>query len=37
MKMQTTLYAPCDGNVEEMLVAPGDAVDAGDLLVRMRE
>ncbi len=37
MKMQTTLYAPCDGNVEEMLVAPGDAVDAGDLLVRMRD
>ncbi|MBU3665149.1 MAG: pyruvate carboxylase [Chthoniobacterales bacterium] len=37
MKMQTTLYAPCDGSVEEVLVATGDAVDAGDLLVRMRE
>jgi len=36
MKMQTTIYAPCDGAVEELLVAQGDAVDAGDLLVRMR-
>jgi len=37
MKMQTTLYAPCDGSIGEILVAAGDAVDAGDLLVRMRE
>ncbi len=37
MKMQTTLYAPCDGSVEEIAVAAGDAVDAGDLLVRLRE
>ena len=37
MKMQTTIYAPCDGAIEELFVAAGDAVDAGDLLVRLRE
>ncbi len=37
MKMQTTLYAPCDGLIEQILVEVGDAVDAGDLLVQMRE
>ncbi|MGA0849238.1 MAG: pyruvate carboxylase [Chthoniobacterales bacterium] len=37
MKMQTTIYAPCDGTIEELLVAAGDAVDAGDLLLKMRE
>jgi pyruvate carboxylase len=37
MKMQTTIYAPCDGTIEELFVAAGDAVDAGDLLLRMRE
>ncbi len=37
MKMQTTIYAPCSGTIEELLVAAGDAVDAGDLLLRMRE
>jgi pyruvate carboxylase len=36
MKMQTTLYAPDDGVIGEMFVAVGDAVDAGDLLVRLR-
>jgi biotin carboxyl carrier protein len=36
MKMQTTLYAPSDASIEEVLVATGDAVDAGDLLVRLR-
>ncbi len=36
MKMQTTLYAPADGVIEELLVAVGDAVDGGDLLVRLR-
>ena len=36
MKMQTTLYAPVDGVIEEMLVQVGDAVDGGDLLVRLR-
>ncbi len=37
MKMQTTIYAPCDGAIEELFVAAGDAVDAGDLLLKMRE
>ncbi len=37
MKMQTTLYAPVDGVVEELLASVGDAVDGGDLLVRLKE
>ncbi len=37
MKMQTTIYAPCDGTIVELFVAAGDAVDAGDLLLKMRE
>ena len=37
MKMQTTLYAPVDGVVEELLASIGDAVDGGDLLVRLKE
>jgi len=36
MKMQTTLYAPASGVVEELLAGVGDAVDGGDLLVRLR-
>ncbi|MEZ5421220.1 MAG: biotin/lipoyl-containing protein, partial [Vicinamibacterales bacterium] len=36
MKMQTTVYAPCDGVVAELHVALGDTVEAKDLLVRMR-
>ncbi len=36
MKMQTTVYAPCDGVVAELHVALGDTVDAKDLLVRLR-
>jgi pyruvate carboxylase len=36
MKMQTTLYAPLDGVVADLEVSVGDAVDAGDLLVRIR-
>ncbi len=37
MKMQTTLYAPADGVIEELLAGVGDAVDGGDLLVRFRK
>lgn len=37
MKMQTTLYAPADGVIEEILAGVGDAVDGGDLLVRFRK
>ena len=37
MKMQTTLYAPADGVVEEIHVQVGDTVEARDLLVTLRE
>ncbi|MEI6071327.1 MAG: pyruvate carboxylase [Verrucomicrobiae bacterium] len=36
MKMQTTLYAPADGVIEELFAEVGDTVDGGDLLVRLR-
>jgi pyruvate carboxylase len=36
MKMQTTVYATCDGVVGELNVALGDTVEAKDLLVRIR-
>ncbi|HYI97833.1 MAG TPA: pyruvate carboxylase [Bryobacteraceae bacterium] len=32
MKMQTTVYAPIDGKLQELLVKVGDTVDAKDLL-----
>jgi pyruvate carboxylase len=37
MKMQTTLYAPCDGTVEEVHAKVGDAVESKDLLVLIKE
>jgi len=37
MKMQTTLYAPDDGVIDELFAGVGDAVDGGDLLVRLRK
>jgi pyruvate carboxylase len=37
MKMQTTLYAHADGVVEQMLAEVGDAVESGDLLVKLRK
>ncbi len=36
MKMQTTVYASCDGVVGELNIALGDTVEAKDLLVRIR-
>ena len=36
MKMQTTLYAPENGVVGEILVAVGDSVQSKDLLVKLR-
>jgi pyruvate carboxylase len=36
MKMQNTVYAPCDGVIDEVLVAVGDTVEAKDLLMRIR-
>jgi pyruvate carboxylase len=36
MKMQTTLYAPADGVVEQILVQVGDSIESGDLMVKLR-
>lgn len=36
MKMQTTLYASKDGVIEGVFAGVGDAVDGGDLLVKLR-
>ena len=33
MKMQTTVYAPVGGKVTQMLVQPGENVEAKDLLL----
>jgi len=35
MKMETALHAEADGMVAEVLVKPGDQIDAKDLLVRL--
>ena len=37
MKMQTTIYAPCDGVVEQTFVQVGETVESKDLLMRLRE
>ena len=37
MKMQTTIYAPVDGIVEEIHVQAGDTVEARDLLVNSKK
>ena len=34
MKMETAIHAEADGTVAEVLVRPGDQIDAKDLLVR---
>jgi pyruvate carboxylase len=36
MKMQTTIYAPFDGVVDEICVANGDAVESKDLILKLR-
>jgi pyruvate carboxylase len=35
MKMETVLHAPRDGKIAEILVAPGQQIDARDLLMRL--
>jgi pyruvate carboxylase len=37
MKMQTTIYAPCDGTVAEVNAKVGDTVESKDLLVLIKE
>ncbi|WP_029042298.1 pyruvate carboxylase [Cucumibacter marinus] len=37
MKMETAIHAEADGTVAEVIVSPGDQVDAKDLLVRLEE
>ena len=36
MKMQTTIYAPVDGVVDEICVQNGDAVESKDLVMKLR-
>jgi propionyl-CoA carboxylase alpha chain len=36
MKMESFVASPCDGEVEEVLVAPGQAVEADEILVRFK-
>jgi len=36
MKMQTTIYAPADGVVDEICVANGDALESKDLILKLR-
>jgi len=37
MKMQTTIYSPCDSVVEQIFVQVGETVESKDLLMRLRE
>jgi pyruvate carboxylase len=36
MKMQTTIYAPCDGVVDQIAAHVGDAVESKDLLLKLK-
>jgi pyruvate carboxylase len=36
MKMQTTIYAPFSGVVDEIFVQNGDAVESKDLILKIR-
>jgi pyruvate carboxylase len=36
MKMQTTIYASCDGSVQEIFAQVGDTVESKDLLIKLR-
>jgi pyruvate carboxylase len=37
MKMQTTIYAPCDGVADQVLMQVGDTVESKDLLMKLKE
>ncbi len=34
MKMESGVSSPCDGDIEEILVEPGQAVETGDVLIK---
>ena len=34
--MQTTVYAPADGLIAEIAIKVGDAVEAKDLLIKLK-
>jgi propionyl-CoA carboxylase alpha chain len=36
MKMESFVASPCDGEVEEVLALPGQAVEADEILVRFK-
>jgi propionyl-CoA carboxylase alpha chain len=36
MKMESFVASPCDGEVEEVLAAPGQAVETDEVLVRFK-
>ena len=36
MKMQTNILSPADGTVAEVLAGMGDAVESGDLMIKLR-
>jgi pyruvate carboxylase len=36
MKMQTTIYAACDGTVQDLYARVGDTVESKDLLIKLR-
>lgn len=37
MKMETTISAPCSGLIQHVAVAQGEQLDAGDLVVLIKE
>jgi biotin carboxyl carrier protein len=36
MEMQTNILAPSDGTVAKVLAGVGEAVEAGDLMIKLR-
>ena len=34
--MQTTIYASCDGIIDEIVVGVGDSVESKDLIARIK-
>jgi biotin carboxyl carrier protein len=36
MKMQTNILSPADGTVAEVVAGLGEAVESGDLMIKLR-